>query len=118
MHYQNHHYANQKCLIAIYLSNEFLFYIGDSVDIDDIELVEADWNISPNPTTEYITITLPQSVDLVSLSLFNSVGSKISDLPLPAVDQITVPVSDLQNGLYYINYQSKKETKSKSFVLH
>jgi hypothetical protein len=97
---------------------EFLFYLGESVDVDDIELVEADWNISPNPTTEYITITLPQSVDLVSLSLFNSVGSKISDLPLPAVDQITVPVSDLQNGLYYINYQSKKETKSKSFVLH
>ena len=43
MHYQNHYYANQKCLIAItsviYLSNEFLFYIGDSVDIDDVELV-------------------------------------------------------------------------------
>tara|TARA_B110000046_G_scaffold114318_1_gene121567 strand:+ start:3343 stop:3711 length:369 start_codon:yes stop_codon:yes gene_type:complete len=122
MHYQNHHYANQKYLIAItsviYLSNEFLFYIGDSVDIDDVELVGSDWNISPNPAIEDITITLPRGIDLVSLSLFNSVGSKISDLPLAAGDQITVPVGNLQNGLYYINYQSKKETKSKSFVLH
>jgi|GEM_PF-3110745 hypothetical protein len=39
-------------------------------------------------------------------------------MPLAAGDQITVPVGNLQNGLYCINYQSKKETKSKSFVLH
>lgn len=95
---------------------EFLFYLGESVDVDDQKLAELDWTISPNPTTEEITITLPQNIDLVSLSLFNSVGSKILDLPLPAGDQIRVPVSDLQNGLYYINYQSQKETRSKSFV--
>ena len=46
MHYQNHYYANQKCLIAItsviYLSNEFLFYIGEPMDIDNVELVGSD----------------------------------------------------------------------------
>ena len=104
MHYQNHHHVNQKYFFAItsviYLSNEFLFYIGDSVDIDDVELVGSDWNISPNPAIEDITIILLRGIDLVSLSLFNSVGSKISDLPLAVGDQITVPVGNLQNGLY------------------
>ena len=95
---------------------EFLFYIGELVDVDVEEVTELDWNISPNPTTENITINLPIETVLVSLSLFNSVGTKISDLPLPAGDQITVPVRDLQNGLYYINFQSSKETRSKSFV--
>ena len=83
MHYQNHYYANQKCLIAItsviYLSNEFLFYLGEPVDIDNVELVGSDWNISPNPAIEDITIILLRGIDIVSLSLFNSVGSKISD---------------------------------------
>ena len=100
MHYQNHYYANQKCLIAItsviYLSNEFLFYIGDSVDIDDVELVGSDWNISPNPAIEDITITLPRGIDLVSLSLFNSVGSKISEMPL----------AQIRNNSVYFIYRS------------
>ena len=108
MHYQNHHHANQKYFFAItsviYLSNEFLFYLGESVDIDDVELVVSDWNISPNPAIEDITIILLRGIDLVSLSLFNSVGSKISDLPLDVGDQTTVPVCNLQNGLCYINY--------------
>jgi len=108
MHYQNHHYANQKYFFAItsviYLSNEFLFYLGESVDIDDVELVVSDWNISPNPAIEDITIILLRGIYLVSLSLFNSVGSKISDLPLDVGDQTTVPVCNLQNGLCYINY--------------
>ena len=95
---------------------EFLFYLGESVDVEDTEIAELDWNISPNPTTDDITISLPQGVDVLSLSLFNSLGSKIQDLPLPAGDQITVPVRDLQNGLYYINFQSERETRSKSFV--
>lgn len=95
---------------------EFQFFVGELVDVEDSELVELDWSISPNPTAEKITVTLPVDINLIGLSLYNSVGTKISDLPLPARDQITVPVSNLQNGLYYINYQSDKETRSKSFV--
>ena len=95
---------------------EFLFYLGEMVDVEDQEITELDWKISPNPTTENITITLPENIDLISLNLFNSVGTKISDLPLPAGEKITIPVSDLQNGLYYINFQSENETRSKSFV--
>jgi len=95
---------------------EFLFYLGELVDVDEKEFAELDWNISPNPTAENITITLPKNIDLVNLYLYNSVGTKISNLPLPAGEQITIPVNDLQNGLYYINFQSEKESRSKSFV--
>jgi len=46
MHYQNHHHVNQKYFFAItsviYLSNEFLFYIGEPMDIDNVELVGSD----------------------------------------------------------------------------
>ena len=49
------------------------------MDIDNVELVGSDWNISPNPAIEDITIILLRGIDIVSLSLFNSVGSKISD---------------------------------------
>ena len=46
MHYQNHHHVNQKYFFAItsviYLSNEFLFYIGEPMDIVNVELVGSD----------------------------------------------------------------------------
>jgi len=95
---------------------EFLFYLGELVDIDEKEITELDWSVSPNPTTENITITLPKDIDLIGLNLYNSVGTKISNLPLPAGKQITIPVDDLQNGLYYINFQTESELRSKSFM--
>jgi len=96
---------------------EFLFYLGESVDVEDQEIADLEWNIAPNPATDNITISLPSpDLKLMRLSLYNSVGVMISDLPLPAGDQITVPIGDLQNGLYYINFQTEKETRSKSFV--
>lgn len=95
---------------------EFLFYIGDLVDVEVEESVTLDWNISPNPSSENITITLPQDIDLLSLSMYNSIGSKIYELPIPAGNQITFPVSHLNSGMYYISFQSKSEIRSKSFI--
>lgn len=95
---------------------EFLFALGESVAIEEKEISEIEWTISPNPTADLITITIPQDIDLLNLSLYNSIGLKISELPLPASNTITFPVGDLQNGMYYVNFQSKNETRSKSFV--
>ncbi len=95
---------------------EFLFYIGEIVDVDEAEILELEWTISPNPTKDNITITLPIDIDLFTLTLYNSLGTKISDLPLPAGNLITLPASNLQNGLYYVNFQSEMGTSSKSFV--
>jgi len=95
---------------------EFLFTLGESVDIEEQEISALECNISPNPTTENITISIPEEIDLLSLSLYNSVGIKLQDIPLPAGNQITLPVNNLQNGLYYINFQTQKENRSKSFV--
>lgn len=95
---------------------EFLFYLGKSVDVHDTQIVDLDWSISPNPTSDNITLTLPQDIVVVSLSLFNSVGSIVSRIPVPTGNQVTLPIDDLQNGLYYINVQSQSRIMSQSFV--
>lgn len=95
---------------------EFLFYLGESVDVDEKEIAELDWNISPNPTSDNINITLPTNQEILKMSMYNSVGSKVSELQLPAGNQLAVPVHSLQNGLYYINIQTETDTHSKSFV--
>ena len=95
---------------------EFQFYIGESVDVEDQELTDLEWSISPNPSSDLISITLPEGVDLISFTLYNAVGIKVSDLEMPANRELQLPISDLQNGMYYINFKSEKESRSKSFI--
>ncbi len=95
---------------------EFLFYLGESVDVNDTQIVDIDWSISPNPTSDNITITLPQDIAVESLSLFNSVGAIVSRTQGPSGNQFTFSIDDLQNGLYYISIQSQRGTMSRSFV--
>jgi len=50
---------------------EFLFYLGESVDVEDQEIVDLDWNIVPNPATDNITISLSSpDLKLMRLSLY------------------------------------------------
>ena len=95
---------------------EIKFILGEpTVETQDIS-DDIDWSISPNPSKELITIELPTDTHIYDLSIYNAVGQAISTPLIPTNHQLSVPISHLEEGLYYVSYQSDKGTSTRSFV--
>lgn len=95
---------------------EIRFQLGESVDVNDPELVTPDWTVYPNPAIEQITIRLPEDVKVQQLSIYNAVGQRVSQLLLPAQSTLQVPISHMKDGLYYVRYLSDGSAQTQSFV--
>ena len=94
---------------------EVKFNLGLSTDIEEIE-PEIAWSISPNPASEQIQVDLPADIDIITLSLYNSIGTLVSNFSVPSNHQMTVAIDHLQSGVYYLSYQTEKDVQTKSFV--
>lgn len=95
---------------------EVKFILGLPLAIEEAESEAIAWNISPNPASEQILIDLPADLDILNLSLYNSIGSLVSNYNVPTDNQLTVPINKLQSGVYYISYQTEDDIQTKSFV--
>jgi len=76
-------------------------------------------NVSPNPTTNNVQITLkaPQGTQKSSLSITSISGAIIKTIPVTSSSQrLTVDVSTWSKGAYIINYNCDGHTVYKKFV--
>ena len=85
--------------------------------IEDIDFIFYDWNIIPNPTNGFINITGSTSVaSIVRINLLNMLGQRISviyDGVLPLGKQnIEADLSDLAEGIYFIEFNKGKSTST------
>ena len=95
--------------------SEVKFYLGLSTDIEEVR-PELAWNISPNPAIEQIVVDLPAETEVTQLSLYNAVGTLLSQYQVNGQARLNLPVDHLTDGLYYLSYQTDKATYTKSFV--
>ena len=94
--------------------SEVRFNIGEATNTEDIELVGFD--IAPNPASDFLNVSLENQVDIQALNIYNSVGQLIKRLPSPAGDQMIVPITELNDGMYYLSITSDAGIATKSFV--
>ena len=94
---------------------EFKFNIGEFVDTEDIVL-DSDWTLGPNPASDRINVYIPQYSGVKAITVHNSVGQKIMNLPNPVGAQMIVPISNLLDGLYFMSVYSESGVSSQSFV--
>lgn len=64
--------------------------------------------LAPNPSSHFITLKTP-GIELLEVSLFNSLGQKVSiDPPQFMQDsEVQVSLKNLQNGFYFLHWRAK-----------
>jgi hypothetical protein len=73
--------------------------------------------IAPNPVGDVLQIVEPKAVFVKSISIIDSKGSMaIQKLVNTEAQVISIPVSNLAKGQYYINVQYKNEVKTYNFL--
>lgn len=89
-----------------------VFRIGNFAGISENE-IHKEFSISPNPSNSFISIT--SSVDYNSIKIVNSIGETILT---QENKPNTISVSDLSNGIYFIQLLDKKGNllKTEKFI--
>jgi len=79
-----------------------------------------DFQIFPNPTTNEITLSIPENENINTISIFNSLGMEIKRIEqtlLIGNNKITISTADLPVGLYHCSFVNQTERVTKSFVV-
>ncbi|RRO21411.1 T9SS type A sorting domain-containing protein [Flavobacteriaceae bacterium 14752] len=122
--------------------DETYFVGNNSISIEVVNVVEGDYidvfidfstlstnenselgqlNIYPNPASDKVTIANPLNTSLEEISIYDLSGKKIKTITREAFDsslsQISVDVSDMTNGTYLIQINSKEHSTTKKLVI-
>lgn len=71
------------------------------------------YSIFPNPVLT--TININNTSDVFQIDLFDALGKMLRTVKV-ATDQITLDVTDLQSGVYFVNIHNKKGIQSSKFI--
>jgi len=93
---------------------EVRFQIGEPTAIEEEKQIA--WNIYPNPATSQISLTIEDHEVVQKIVMFDALGRKMADLPLPSGNEIIYPIEELNTGLYYLTIYSEKGISTASFV--
>jgi hypothetical protein len=63
-------------------------------------------NIFPNPSSETLTISLPENTSKTECILFNNAGKEVKQFTISSVDNV-VNISDLESGIYMMRIKSQ-----------
>ena len=87
------------------------------IGIEDFKGTSFSFRLYPNPTSKYLTI---DNSDLenkhLRYAIYNSAGQKINDGAMNSTNQKNIDVSNLQNGVYFINVSDGNRTFSNKFI--
>lgn len=94
--------------------SEVRFNIDICIDTEDEELASA--ILYPNPASTRITLEHEQLHTAVNISIINTIGQLVMDVPVTNTNKLSIPVADLEEGLYYLSLTTERETITRAFV--
>lgn len=80
----------------------------------DNEKADKEFEFSPNPTTNYITIT--STTPIQQIQVYNTSGLELQNIDVDNATTSEVHLSGLPNGLYFLRIETKKETVTKRII--
>ena len=72
------------------------------------------FRIYPNPVKDIVNIQTQNSYNIKAFSIYNSLGQMFQTIVNPKT--LSIDVSQLRSGIYFINLDSEKETTSVKFI--
>ena len=88
-------------------------FVTDVIDLES----SAEFNVYPNPTTDFITVSFGTfSKENTVLKIYNVLGTVIhQEIVSKGKEQLKYPVYPYQNGLYFISIENGNERSTKRF---
>ena len=117
-----HTYANNNNrTVVLEVSNKCLS-ASKTIEITTIglnDLLTAESvDVYPNPTQGLLTITLPSNMDAGQLSINSIDGKEVYARQLNnASNKVTVDISNLQVGIYFLKMQVENQVITKKIIL-
>jgi len=89
----------------------------DAVGLKDLQWYSDNIKLFPNPTETDLTVTFGSQADIGKVSIINPLGQTIreEDLQIQKTE-FTVPTSDLDKGIYLIQFKTPVGTVTKQFL--
>ncbi len=98
----------------------YAFTAGDIVAVEDVELVELDINIYPNPSTGIFNIEL-QGVKTVQIEVYDQLGRIVVSEEKGSLnknyDEVQLNMSDISPGVYFVSIRSNEGRSVKKVIL-
>ncbi len=91
-------------------------FINKSQNISDVSVAEEKINsltIYPNPASDFVRI---KGNKICSVTIMNSTGQVFRSLNTDSSEEVSLPVNDFRNGLYFIRVQEGKEFRVFPFI--
>ena len=87
------------------------------VSIDSLNFQDEDWSIYPNPTNDYLTLTIKNPAKSYSCRIIDNIGKEVFRTKL---NQHTVKfnLNELSSGLYFIELSDKDGRRSYKRFVH
>jgi subtilisin family serine protease len=88
--------------------------------LDDMSLSTLDFDESdvvklyPNPAKDYISYNLPLNFNLKQVTIYDTLGKVIKQLDNSTSNEINI--SELERGLYFIDFKGVKNSVTKKFI--
>jgi hypothetical protein len=70
--------------------------------------------VYPNPTNEYIYVSFPYGIENAEITLYNSIGQKISEKDLNSSNLISM--DNLTSGVYFYKIESNSLIQSGKII--
>jgi len=122
IHYFDHFGTYFVCLTATNTCKQETFC--DSVTVVPNGIYEIDdpgINLHPNPARDHFVLSIPnmffyQELNMMIYNMQGLLLRNIEKLSTGSMDEITVDISDLPCGVYYLKIRMKNETMVKKFI--
>ena len=83
---------------------------------DSFSLIE-DVTLYPNPSRDFFTIYVPQGIERSGkMEVYNSLGQKVVTQKISSEADLSVNVSSLSNGVYFLNLNIGEASKTLRFI--
>jgi uncharacterized protein YjbI with pentapeptide repeats len=79
--------------------------------------VDEDFNLYPNPAANTLNIHAKNTIAVISIALYNTLGQLILSIPNAiATDTIALDISNLKTGVYFVSVTTDKGKTTQRFI--
>ncbi len=107
---------DQVVIMRSVLENERIGLLSSVASVGEVE--EKKVTVYPNPAKEVLTIqTLSENHEETEIFIINMLGEKIWGNPLTSSGVITVDLTEIPNGIYFVVYSEGNHTSNEKVVV-
>ena len=100
------YFDNNPAIITNTFTTQFYSLLNNS------DFNTLDFLLYPNPTSHFVQISLPNSAEMINnVTFYDVLGKSIKTITSISESQLSIDVSEMQKGVYFVEIQTENKTK-------